>query len=209
MVYAVILAVFGPFAFQFRLGTTQLFQAVNQFIDPYAGEQPTMLSATATSTLPGTEPDQLLGDDASTFWASEPSFIFGAGNSITVFFDKSHTINRAVILPGIQNTLLDVRALATPATVTLTFDDGSTVTHELDVVAKQSDYRQLITFPRTTTSTVTIRIDSVYAPRKGTPSLVGEVAISGVYFLQPPQPPSILTVPTEIRQNPTLPGTTN
>ena len=207
-VSAIVLAVFGPFAFQFRLGTTQLFQAINQFIDPYAGNQPTMLSATATSTLTGTSPDQLLGDDASTFWASEPSFIFGAGNSVTVFFDRAYTINRAVILPGIQNGLFDVRAVGTPATVTLTFDDGSTVTQELDVIESQSNYRQLIEFPKTTTLTVVMRIDSVYPPRKAE-SLTGEVAVSGLYFLEPPQPPNIITVPTEIRTNPAIPGTTN
>jgi len=206
---AVLLTVFGPFAFQFRLGTTQIFQAINQFIDPYAGESPEMQGATATSTLTGTDPDQLLGDDASTFWASEPSFIFGAGNSITITFNDSYTINRAVILPGIQNNLLDVRALATPASVTLTFDDGSSVSQELDTVASQRDYRQLIRFPETTTTKVTLTIDSVYPPRKGSANLVGEVAISGIYFLTPPEPPSIISVPTEIRDNPALPGTTN
>lgn len=205
---AIMLAVFGPFAFQFRLGTTQLFQVINQFIDPYAGNQPTLQSATATSTLTGTSPEQLLGDDASTFWASEPSFIFGAGNSVTVFFDRPYTINRAVILPGIQSGLFDVRAVGTPATVTLTFDDGSTVTQELEVIESQSNYRQLIRFPKTTTSRVTLKIDSVYPPRKAE-SLTGEVAISGLYFLEPPQPPGIIRVPTEIRGNPALPGTTN
>jgi len=206
---AIVLAVFGPFAFQFRLGTTQVFQAINTFIDPYAGNQPNLQDATATSSLPGADPDQLLGNDASTFWASEPSFIFGAGNSVTLRFDRQHTINRAVILPGIQNGLFDVRALATPASVTLTFDDGTSITHELDNIESQNNYRQLIEFPKTTTNSVTLRFDSVYPPRKGSENLVGSLAVSGVYFIEPPVPPSILTVPTEIRENPALPGTTN
>lgn len=206
---AILVAVFGPFAFQFRLGTTQVFQAINQFIDPYSGNQPNILSATATSSLEGASPEQLAGDDASTFWASAPSFIFGAGNSVTVFFDREVTIDRAVVLPGIQNGLFDPLALATPATVTLSFDDGTSVTQELELVQSQSDYRQLISFPRTTTLKVTMRIDSVYPPRKGSESLVGEVAVSGLYFLEPPQPPSFLSVPTKVRTDPALPGTTN
>ncbi len=206
---AVVLSVFGPFAFQFRLGTTQLFQAINTFIDPFAGNQPNMTYATATSSLPGTSPDQIMGDDASTFWASQPSFIFGAGNGVTIYFDDPYTIDRVVILPGIQNGLFDVRALATPASVTMTFDDGSSITRELDSVDSQNDFRQLIEIPRTTTATVELRFDSVYPPRKGSEELVGSLAVTGVYFIEPPAPPGILTVPTEIRQNPALPGTTN
>jgi len=206
---AILLTVFGPFAFQFRLGTTQVFQAINTFIDPFAGNQPNLLGATATSSLPGAGPEQLLGEDASTFWASEPSFFFGAGNSVTITFDAVYTINRAVILPGIQNGLFDVRALATPASVTLTFDDGTTVFHELDSIDSQRDFRQLIEFPRKTTASVTITFESVYPPLKESKYLTGSIAVSGIYFIEPPMPPGIISVPTEIRDNPALPGTTN
>jgi hypothetical protein len=67
----------------------------------------------------------------------------------------------------------------------------------------------LIEIPKTTTTSVTLRFDSVYPPRKGTEELVGSLAVTGVYFIEPPAPPGILTVPTDIRQNPALPGTTN
>lgn len=206
---AVVLSVFGPFAFQFRLGTTQVFQAINTFIDPFAGNRPNVRIATATSTLPGTSPDQLVGDDASTFWASAPSFNFGAGNSVTLRFDKEYTINRMVILPGIQNGLFDVRALATPWILTVTFDDGTSVTRELELIESQSEFRQLFDIPRTTTTSVTVTFDSVYSPRRGKANIIGSLAVSGIYFIEPPAPPAIVTVPTEIRQKPALPGTTN
>lgn len=206
---AVVLAVFGPFAFQFRLGTTQLFQAINQFIDPYAGNQTNIESASASSSLLGTSPQEGVGNDGATFWASGTFPDYGAGESLTAVFDRPYTINRAVVLPGIQNGLFDVNALATPATITLIFDDGSKVTDVLDATLDQNDLRQLVSFPNKTTRSVTMRIDTVYLPRNLLPEGVGEVANSGLYFLQPPQPPSILSVPTEIRTNPALPGTTN
>lgn len=206
---AVVLAVFGPFAFQFRLGTTQLFQAINQFIDPYAGNQTDIVSASASTSLRGTNPRAGVGNDAADFWASVPSKSFGAGNTLTATFDRPYAINRAVIIPGIQSGLFNVLALATPATVTLIFDDGTKVTQELDKIQGQSDYRQLIRFPTTTTQSVTLRIDTVYLPREVNDEGIGEVAISGMYFLEPPRPPDIISVPTEVRQNPALPGTTN
>lgn len=206
---AVILAVFGPFAFQFRLGTTQIFQAINQFIDPYSGNQTDIEGASASSSLRGTTPRAGVGNDASDFWASESSSVFGAGNTLTATFDRPYTINRAVVIPGIQSGLFDVLALATPAKITLIFDDGSTVTHVLDKVQLETDTRQLINFPKTTTQSVTMRIDSVYLPREVNSERMGEVAVSGMYFLEPPRPPAIISVPTEVRRNPALPGTTN
>lgn len=206
---AVILAVFGPYAFQLRLGTTQLFQAINQFIDPYAGNQTDIVAATASTTLRGTNPRAGVGNDAADFWASAPSESYGAGNSLTAIFDRPYSINRAVVIPGIQSGLFSILALATPATVTLIFDDGSTVTQILDKVQGQSDTRQLIRFPTKTTQSVTMRIDTVYLPREIDEVGISEVAVSGMYFLEPPRPPSIISVPTEVRQNPALPGTTN
>jgi|GEM_PF-885734 len=206
---AVILAVFGPFAFQVRLGTTQLFQAINQFIDPYAGNQADIVAATASTTLRGTSPRAGVGNDAADFWASVPSESYGAGNSLTTTFDRQYSINRAVVMPGIQNGLFSILALATPATVTLIFDDGSTITQILDKVQERNDTRQLIRFPTKTTQSVTMRIDTVYLPRNTNKIGISEVAVSGMYFLEPPRPPSIISVPTEVRQNPALPGTTN
>jgi hypothetical protein len=204
---AVVLSVFGPFAFQFRLGATQVFQAINTFIDPFAGNRPNVVGASATSSLPGTSPVQLVGDDASTFWASEPSFDFGGGSSVTLRFDKEYTINRMVILPGIQNGLFDVRALATPFILTVTFDDGTSATRDLVLIESRSDYRQLIHLPKTTTKSVTVTFNSVYTPRGGLTNIIGSLAVSGIFFIEPPAPPAIVTVPTEIRQNPALPGT--
>ncbi|MDA0312916.1 MAG: hypothetical protein O2992_12470, partial [Gemmatimonadetes bacterium] len=135
---SVILVVFGPGAFRFRFGMTSVYQLINQFIDPYAGKTATIDTATASSSLPGSPPRDTIGLDATTFWASQPSSFMGAGNFLDFTFSGQYTINRMVIAPGIQNQLLDTRAVATPREITLTFDDGSTASTELELIEGQS-----------------------------------------------------------------------
>jgi hypothetical protein len=89
----------------------------------------------------------------------------------------------------------------------VTFDDGTSATRELVLIESRSDYRQLIHLPKTTTKSVTVTFNSVYTPRGGLTNIIGSLAVSGIFFIEPPAPPAIVTVPTEIRQNPALPGT--
>lgn len=182
-------AFFGPGAFRFRFGLTRAIQMVTQFVDPYSGKSARIDDVSATSSLPGTSPTEAGYSDARTFWASAPSEGFGAGTSLTYTFDSTVEINRMVIFPGIQSAQFDVRALAAPRTVTLSFDDGSKTTAQLDPLESSSDYRQLVKFDHEITGKVTMTIDSVYPPRGVPATGIGSVAISGTEFLEVPAVP--------------------
>ncbi|MGI9136579.1 MAG: NADase-type glycan-binding domain-containing protein, partial [Candidatus Nanopelagicales bacterium] len=182
-------AFFGPGAFRFRFGMTRAIQMVTQFVDPYSGKSARITEVSATSSLPGTSPTEAGYSDARTFWASAPSEGFGVGTSLTYTFDSTVEINRMVIFPGIQSAQFDVRALAAPRTVTLSFDDGVKTTVQLDPLESPSDYRQLVKFDHHLTSKVTMTIDAVYPPRGVPSSGIGSVAISGTEFLEVPAVP--------------------
>lgn len=206
---AIAVSLFGPGAFQVRFGMTTVYQLINQFIDPYAAGMPVDVEeVTATSSTRGVSPQNVLGPDATTFWVSSPSSTQGAGTQLLFTFSGAYTINRMVILPGIQNGVFDVRGVATPHEITLTFDDGSTVEAELELIQTDGDLQQLVHFPKVTTKTVLLTIDSVYPPRTPSSEMVSEVAISGVRFLTPPVPPQIIKLPTDVQPRDSLPGTT-
>ena len=196
---AVVFALFGPNAFRFQFGITQVYQVIHQFIDPKAGNVLTPESVEASSTLPGTQAVNAVGLDGRNFWASEPTFDFGAGTTLTFTLADEATINRMLILPGAQRSQFGARALATPRDITLTFDDGSTVDWTLQAVGGDRDMEQLVRFPRVRTKTVTLTIDSVYPPGDSAGDDYGEVAIAGVAFIAPPAPPGVLRLPTEPR----------
>jgi len=206
LVTSIVFTVFGPGAFRVRFGMTTVYQLINQFIDPYAGRNAIIDTVTASSSLRGTRPEDAVGGDATTFWASEPSPQQGAGSELTFTFSGESTINRLVIFPGIQNRILDSRAVATPRDITLTFDDGSTVSERLEPLDSQSDLQQLVRFPKVTTRTVRLTIDSVYPPRATPDDVETEVAISGIQSLMPPDPPTILNLPTDVQPRTSLPG---
>ena len=209
LVSSILFALFGPGAFQFRFGLTNIYQLINTFIDPYAGSQAVVEDVVATSSTRGTSPRDILGPDATTFWVSVPSEAQGAGEELAFWFEDPYTINRMVILPGIQNGVFDSRAVATPKDITLTFDDGTSVEAQLDLVQTDADLQQLVRFPKVTTETVRMRIDSVYPPRTPSTDIISEVAISGVRFLTPPAPPQFIRLPNDIQPRNSLPGTTS
>lgn len=206
LVTSIIFTVFGPGAFRVRFGMTTVYQLINQFIDPYAGRSAVIDTVTASSSLRGTRPEDVVGGDATTFWASQPSPQQGAGNDLVFTFTGESTINRLVIFPGVQNRIFDTRAVATPHDITLTFDDGTTVTDELDPLDSESDLQQLVRFPKVTTRTVRLTIDSVYPPRATSADIPTEVAISGILFLMPPEPPAFMNLPTDVQPRTSLPG---
>jgi hypothetical protein len=206
---AIIFAVFGPNAIRVQFGLTQVYQSINQFINPRAGNIVTPVRVTASSTLPGTQPSAAAGGDVRTFWASEPSFGLGAGTELTFVLPDDVFIDRMVILPGVQGSQFGPRALATPKDIVLSFDDGSSFETTLLKVTADRDFRQLVEFPRTRTKSVSMRIDSVHPPTGEGEESYGEVALSGTEFISPPNPPEFLRLPTEIPAQPNLPGTVN
>jgi hypothetical protein len=200
-----LIAFFGPGALQLRVGITRVYQQISQWLDPFTGDQQSIQLVTASSTLPGTDPDLMAGSDVRTFWASNTEPGFGIGTTITYELADSSVINRMIIFPGIQGPQFDTRALATPREITLTFDDLSSKTVELDVVDEKQSLRQLVEFDPVATQTVTMTINTVYPPRDAAEGDMGEVAISGTEFLKVPAAPPIIGIQQGMRE-PKLPG---
>lgn len=194
---SVITALFGPQAFRVRVGITNIYQILAEFVNPYAGNVPRVVEVDASSSLAGTSPATLYGNDARTFWASASDWGYGVGTTITVRFDGPKEINRLVIYPGTQGTQFGVNALATPREMTLSFDDGTTETIEAEQVLFEGDFQQMLAFEPRVSESVTITIDSIYPP-EGALDVdgFGEVGISALYFIEQPRPPQIITLPT-------------
>jgi len=66
---AVIFALFGPNAIRVQFGLTQVYQSINQFINPTSGTLVTPVNVIASSTLNGTQASSTAGVDGRTFWA--------------------------------------------------------------------------------------------------------------------------------------------
>lgn len=202
---ALAFAFLGPGAFQIRFGMTRAFQVINQWIDPYSGKAVTIETVVASSTLPGTDAQQIATSDARTFWASAPSKDYGVGTVLTYTLGVESEIDRMVIFPGIQSAQFDARALASPKDITLTFDDGTVTQATLESLDIKTNSRQLVQFPQNVTKQIVLRIDSVYPPRGANAMGVGEVAISGTEFLEVPQPPKVFGFQNGTR-NAVIPG---
>lgn len=198
-------AFLGPGAFQIRFGMTRAFQVINQWIDPYSGRAVTIETVVASSTLPGTDAQQIATSDARTFWASAPSKDYGVGTVLTYTLGVESEIDRMVIFPGIQSAQFDSRALASPKDITLTFDDGTVTQATLESLDIKTNSRQLVQFPQNVTKQIVLTIDSVYPPRGANAMGVGEVAISGTEFLEVPQPPKVFGFQNGTR-NAVIPG---
>lgn len=204
---AFIFALFGPNSFRVQFGLTQVYQSINQFINPTAGTLVTPVNVVASSSLKGTQPVFAAGGDARNFWASASSSTSGAGSTLEFDLSKSGvTIDRMIILPGIQGKQFGIRALATPKEIKLTFTDGSTFETQLLRVNTDRDFRQIVEFPRVNTQTVTMEIVTVFPPSGESVESWGEVAISGVEFISPPLPPQFMRLPTEMPPPRNFPG---
>jgi hypothetical protein len=202
---AFLFAFFGPGALRVQFGMVQVFQIINQWIDPYTGTSAVVSNVSASSSLMGTSDTNLKDADSRTFWASAALPDYGSGTTLTFTFEEPTLINRMVIYPGVQNLQFDRRALATPRDFTLTFDNGSSVAGTLNELTSSDQVRQLVKFPDVSTKTVVLTINSVYPPIERTDDNVGEVALSGVDFLKVPQPPAVFRFQQGSRV-PTLPG---
>jgi hypothetical protein len=206
VVGALAFAFFGPGALQSRLSLTRVMQGASQWVNPMVGRAATVQSVTGSASLPGTTPSSLDANDANTFWASAISPAMGENSVLEFTFDRPTEIDRMVILPGIQNKIFGSESVAYPRTIALTFDDGSQIEGSLQPIQSDEDLKQMIRFPARTTKSVQMKVTAVYLPLGYKSGDYGAVAISGVEFLEPPQPPSAFGVQDRGLRTPALPG---
>jgi len=188
LIAAVAFAFFGPYKGSvikyLRLG----YQTIVVFVNPYEGSSASVSKVTASSSLPGVVPGAIIDGQATVFWASAPSEDYGNGSTLTFTFAKEYNIDRIIVTPGIQNGQLSANALATPASMLLTFDNGASVEFNLDAIDPSGAKRQVVRFSTQKTQHVIMTITGVYAPEfaANSTSKDGEVAISEVSFLETP-----------------------
>ncbi|MCP4894050.1 MAG: hypothetical protein GY911_09595 [Actinomycetales bacterium] len=123
---------------------TNGFRAVTYWIAPTAGRSAPYDAIQASSTGFGSPASSLAGNTTATYWASDISPNFGAGTTLTFRLVDNYTLDRMLIQPGIQNGVLDVRALATPKQIRLTFfkafvQDQDPTTEEVPVSNQKTD----------------------------------------------------------------------
>ena len=179
----------GPMATTTRDFFKETGQTISEFIFPKLGEETSVASITASSSLPGTTPTSLNQASSVDYWASAEMNGLGVGTTITFTFTQCYPIDRIIVAPGIQDSDLDVQALAQPKDISMTFSPGGTVLTELLEAPTSNDlYTQIMSFPATYATSVTVSIDSVYPSRYViTPDPnFGAVAISSMNFLQSP-----------------------
>ena len=188
LIALVIFAIWGPYRDLLFRGLRLAYQNVVEFVNPYEGVTAQVKSVTASSSLPGVVPGALVDGQTTVFWASAPSADYGTGTVLKVTFASEVSIDRIIISPGIQNGQLSMNALATPASMTLTFDSGSQASFNIDAVEPNGANRQVFTFSDQTTTTVTMTITGVYPPEfsSAMTGTSGEVAISEISFLEAP-----------------------
>jgi len=193
----------GPMAATTRAFFKETGQTISEFMFPKLGEETSIASIVASSSLPGTTPTSLNQASSVDYWASAEMNGLGVGTTITFTFTQCYPIDRIIIAPGSQDSDLDVQALAQPKDITMTFSPSGTIETELLEAPTSNDlYTQIMSFPTTYATSVTLSIDSVYPSRYViTPDPnFGAVAISSLNFLQSP---SINTVEV---LNPFRPG---
>ena len=120
------------------------FRAVSYWIAPTAGRSAPYDAIQASSTGFGSPASALAGNTTATYWASAISPNFGAGTTINFRLVNNYTLDRMLIQPGIQNGVLDVRALATPQQIRLTFyeavvQDEDPASENVDVSSTETD----------------------------------------------------------------------
>ncbi|MCX6424648.1 MAG: zinc ribbon domain-containing protein [Actinobacteria bacterium] len=193
----------GPMATTTRAFFEEVGQTISEFIFPKLGEETSVSSIVSSSSLPGTTPTSLNQASSVDYWASAEMNGLGVGTTITFTFTQCYPIDRIIVAPGTQDSDLDVQALAQPKNISMTFSPSGTIgTVLLEAPTSNELYTQIMSFPTTYATSVTVAIDSVYPSRYViTPDPnFGAVAISSLNFLQSP---SINTVSV---LNPFRPG---
>jgi hypothetical protein len=188
LVWAVWFFFFGPKAEESRTAVKVVIQQFTEWLAPSIGDEATITTVTASSSLTGTSPLALKSVSSRDFWASESMTLYGAGSSVVFTLDTKYEIDRVAIYPGIQNQTFDVNALGTPETVSIDAGDGKITQAHVKYVEASGDYEQIIQIPVVITDKVTITFDQVYPPRypNSSGNTIGEVSVSAVAFLQVP-----------------------
>ena len=121
LIAILLLVVYSPKPNPVFNAAANAFRSVAYWIAPTAGETAPYDAIQASSTGFGSPASALAGNTTATYWASAISPNFGAGTTLNFRLVDNYTLDRMLIQPGIQNGVLDVRALATPYEVRLTF----------------------------------------------------------------------------------------
>lgn len=121
LIAILLLVVYSPKPNPVFNAAENAFRSVAYWIAPTAGQTAPYDAIQASSTGFGSPASALAGNTTATYWASAISPNFGAATTLNFRLVDNYTLDRMLIQPGIQNGVLDVRALATPAEVRLTF----------------------------------------------------------------------------------------
>ena len=120
------------------------FRTVTYWISPSAGQSAPYDAIQASSTGFGSPASALAGNSIASYWASAVSKNYGAGTTINFRLVDNYALDRMLIQPGVQNGVLDVRALATPQQIRLTFfkavvRDQDAESEKVDVSTQETD----------------------------------------------------------------------
>ena len=121
LIAILLLVVYSPKPNPVFNAAANAFRSVAYWIAPTAGQTAPYDAIQASSTGFGSPASALAGNTTATYWASAISPNFGAGTTLNFRLVDNYTLDRVLIQPGIQNGVLDVRALATPYELRLTF----------------------------------------------------------------------------------------
>ena len=121
LIAILLLVIYSPKPNPVFNAAANAFRSVAYWIAPTAGQTAPYDAIQASSTGFGSPASSLAGNTTATYWASAISPNFGAGTTLNFRLVDNYTLDRVLIQPGIQNGVLDVRALATPYEVRLTF----------------------------------------------------------------------------------------
>ena len=118
-------------------------------------------------------PDRLIDNDLSTAWV-EGADGNGVGESFTITLDDVYKVSGCIIYPGYQKSDEQYLKNSTPASVRLTFSDGSWYDYDLEDVKTGHQ----LTLPETVeTSSLTVTILSVYRGNVYEDTCISEISL--------------------------------
>lgn len=170
VVVGLLLAYLGPLRNPINSEITRLKAAVsNRLALKYVAIYP--VSATATSSLAGFPPTNAIDGLSTTYWAAKPTANSGVGQSITFTLSPATRLDKIGFIIGANDTAADYTSQPRPAKVTLSFNNGKSVTYTL----VDSSTFQSFTLLRNNVSRVTVTVKSVYLSPIGKSVSIAEV----------------------------------
>jgi hypothetical protein len=172
VVVIVILSFVGPWKNHFRHDESAWYHDASNFV--HASYNPIHpLSAIATSQAPGHPPAQAIDGASNTSWASNAPGA-GVGQALTINFDAPSTIDKIGLLIGDQDTPQAYLSEPRPELIHVSFTGSRTVK---TINLKDSPTFQAFTLKAEKATSMTIRIDSVYASAQGQNASLAEVEL--------------------------------